>query len=82
MFRSIALDLSSSVLEVVADARECERKSLYIDRPFARATPPGARAAGAYLAVENKGATPDRLIAASSPVAGSSRCTRRRWMAA
>jgi len=70
MFRSIALALSLSILTVVADAHDYELKSLNIDHPFARATPPGARAAGAYLTVENKGATPDRLIAASSPVAG------------
>ena len=70
MFRSIALALSLSILTVVADAHDYELKSLYVDHPFARATPPGARAAGAFLTVENRGTTPDRLIAASSPVAG------------
>jgi len=70
VFRSIALALSLSLLAVVAHGHEYELKSLYIDHPFARATPPGARAAGAFLTVENKGTAPDRLIAASSPVAG------------
>ena len=69
MFRSIALALSLSILTVVADAHEYKLKALHIDHPLARATPPGARAADAFLSVENKGATPDRLIAASSPVA-------------
>lgn len=70
MFRFMVVALSLSLLAVVAQAHEYELKSLYIDHPFARATPPGARAAGAYLTVENKGTTPDRLVAASSPVAG------------
>jgi copper(I)-binding protein len=33
---------------------------------FARAMPPGARTAGAYLAIENRGAQPDRLLSARS----------------
>ena len=69
MFRSIALALSLSILTVVADAHEYNLNSLHIDHPLARATPPGARAADAFLSVENKGATTDRLIAASPPVA-------------
>ena len=48
MLRSIALALSLSLLTVVAHGHEYELKSLYIDHPFARATPPGARAAGAF----------------------------------
>ena len=68
MLRHIALALS--LLAVVAHAHDYELKSLYIDHPFARATPAAARVAGAYLTVENKGTAPDRLIAASSPVAG------------
>jgi hypothetical protein len=51
-------------------AQEYELKSLRIDHPFARATPPGARSAGAYFGIENDASTPDRLVSASSPVAG------------
>jgi len=43
--------------------------SLHIDRPWARATPSGARAGAAYFIVRNLGATDDRLIGASSPTA-------------
>ena len=40
-----------------------------IDQPWMRATPPGAKVAGGFMTVTNKGASPDRLIAAASPVA-------------
>jgi periplasmic copper chaperone A len=45
-------------------------KSLKIDHPFARATPPGAKTGGVFLTVENTGTQPDRLLGVSSPVAG------------
>jgi copper(I)-binding protein len=40
-----------------------------IDQPWMRATPPGAKVAGGYMMVTNKGSTPDRLVGAASPVA-------------
>lgn len=42
-----------------------------ISGQFTRATPPGAKIAGGYLTLNNDGAQDDRLIGASSPVAGS-----------
>jgi len=53
-----------------ATADEYTLKSLSIDHPFARATPPGAKTGGAFFVVKNAGATSDRLIGAASPVAG------------
>lgn len=41
-----------------------------IEKPWARATAPGASVGGGYLTVMNQGAALDRLIGASSPVAG------------
>jgi copper(I)-binding protein len=41
-----------------------------ITTAFARATLPNAPVAGGYLTITNKGKTDDRLVAASSPVAG------------
>lgn len=41
-----------------------------IDKPWARATAPGAQVAGGYLLIRNAGTGGDRLVAASSPVAG------------
>ena len=37
-----------------------------IERPWARATAPGARVAGGYMVIRNQGAA-DRLLSASSP---------------
>lgn len=41
---------------------------LEIEKPWARATAPGAKVAGGYLVIRNRGAAADRLVAASSPV--------------
>ena len=54
-----------------AAAHDYTLKSLSIDHPFARATPPGAKSGGAFFVVKNAGATPDKLIRAASPVAGA-----------
>ena len=41
-----------------------------IEKPRSRATAPGASVAGGYMLIRNQGAAGDRLVAASSPVAG------------
>ena len=38
-----------------------------IEKPWARATAPGAKVAGGYMIIRNPGAVPDRLVAVSSP---------------
>jgi periplasmic copper chaperone A len=58
-------------LPVAAMAHQYQLKSLGIDHPFARATPPGAKSGGAFFVVENSGLTPDKLIGVASPAAGS-----------
>ena len=40
-----------------------------IERPWARATAPGARVAGGYMVIRNQGTVADRLLSASSPAA-------------
>lgn len=45
--------------------------TLRIDHPFARATPPGARSGAVYFTIDNAGATAERLIRASTPVAAA-----------
>src|ERR1700736_5849218 len=52
-------------------AHDYRLRALKIDHPFARETPPGARAGGVFLTVENTGGAPDRLLRLSSPVAGA-----------
>ena len=43
--------------------------SLWIDQPFARATPPGAKTGAVFFTIDNAGNTTDRLLRASTPVA-------------
>jgi periplasmic copper chaperone A len=40
-----------------------------IEKPWMRATAPGAKTAAGYMILRNKSAQPDRLIGAASPVA-------------
>ncbi len=40
-----------------------------IERPWTRATPPGAKVAAGYMVIRNKASAPDRLVSAASPVA-------------
>jgi copper(I)-binding protein len=41
-----------------------------IEKPWLRATPPGAAVGGGYMTIRNAGAAPDKLVGASSPAAG------------
>jgi periplasmic copper chaperone A len=40
-----------------------------IEKPWARATAPGAKVAGGYMIIRNPGAVADRLVSVSSPAA-------------
>ena len=40
-----------------------------VEKPWARATAPGAQVAGAYMVIRNQGAAADRLVGATSPAA-------------
>ncbi len=62
--------LACAVWAGAASAHEYVLKSLKIDHPFARATPPGAKTGGVFVTLENTGDHADRLMSVSSPVAG------------
>jgi copper(I)-binding protein len=66
-----ALCFSVALLPNAVLAQDYVLKSLKIDRPFARATPPGAKTGGVFFTVENRGNIGDTLIRASSPIAGT-----------
>lgn len=51
-------------------AHDYQLKTLHVSNPYARATPPGAKTAGAFMFIENQGREPDRLVGAASPAAG------------
>jgi copper(I)-binding protein len=49
-------------------AHEFKVGDLEIEHPWSRATPPGAKVAGGYFTVVNKGSAPDRLLSISSDI--------------
>jgi periplasmic copper chaperone A len=72
---SIARSLSyvallACLLAAPAQAQEVKAGDLVISQAWSRATPGGAKIAGGYLTIENKGTAPDRLISGAGDVAG------------
>jgi len=59
-----------ALLSAPAPAQEVRAGDLVITQPWSRATPGGAKIAGGFLTIENKGAAPDRLIGGSGDFAG------------
>ena len=53
----------SAVFPLLAHAQ------ISVEKPWGRATAPGAKVAGGYMLIRNQGATADRLIGASSSAA-------------
>jgi copper(I)-binding protein len=59
-----------ALLGAPAHAQEVKAGDLVITQPWSRATPGGAKIAGGFLTIENKGAAPDRLVSGSGDFAG------------
>jgi copper(I)-binding protein len=59
-----------AVATAPAGAQETKAGDLVITQPWSRATPSGAKVAGGYLTIENKGSAPDRLVSGAGDVAG------------
>jgi copper(I)-binding protein len=55
---------------VPAQADDIKAGDLVISQAWSRATPSGAKVAGGYLTIENKGSSPDRLVGGSGDIAG------------
>jgi copper(I)-binding protein len=51
-------------------AQEAKVVSIKVDHAYTRATVPGQQVAGGFMKIENKGASGDQLLSASSPAAG------------
>src|SRR5215204_7542223 len=58
-----------AILGAPAQAQEVKAGDLVITQVWSRATPGGAKIAGGYLTIENKGAAPDRLMGGTGDVA-------------
>jgi copper(I)-binding protein len=63
------LALLAGLFATPTRAEETKAGDLVITQAWSRATPGGARVAGGYLTIENRGSAPDRLIGASAEVA-------------
>jgi len=69
--RTIAFTVAlAGMLAAPVRAEDVKAGDLLITQAWSRQTPSGAKVAGAYLTVENKGTTADRFIGGSSDVAG------------
>lgn len=69
--RSIAYAaLLGSLFTTPAHAQEVKAGDLVISQAWSRATPGGAKIAGGYLTIDNKGSAPDRLISVAGDIAG------------
>jgi periplasmic copper chaperone A len=66
---ALAAVLLTAPLAGPVRADEVKAGDLVITQAWSRATPGGAKVGGGYLTIENKGATPDRLIGGSADVA-------------
>jgi copper(I)-binding protein len=62
--------LSAGVIAAPVRAEDIKAGDLVISQSWSRATPGGAKVAGGYLTIENKGTAPDKLISASAAIAG------------
>lgn len=62
--------LAATLFAAPARAEDIKAGDLVISQAWSRATPNGAKIAGGYLTIENKGTAPDRLIGGSGDIAG------------
>jgi copper(I)-binding protein len=62
--------LAATLFTAPSRAEEVKAGDLVITQAWSRATPNGAKIAGGYLTIENKGAAPDRLVGGSGAIAG------------
>lgn len=66
----VAFALASCAAPAIA--ADVKAGELVISQAWSRATPGGAKVAGGYLTIENKGAVADRLVGVSADIAGKS----------
>jgi hypothetical protein len=70
LIRNLAsVSILCAMSTVPAQAEDVKAGDLVVSQSWSRATPGGAKVAGGYLTIENKGAGPDRLLGGSTDVA-------------
>lgn len=70
-FGSFAIVLAAVLAFVGAAPAVADPADIVVTQAWSRATPKGAKVAGGYLTIENRGTAPDRLLSASSPAAAT-----------
>lgn len=71
MISRLACILIALALHASAFAHDYQAGDVHVGHPSARPSLPGQQNGAAYLSLENRGKQPDRLLAASSPIAKS-----------
>ena len=66
-FGSIAVLLAATLAFIGSAPTLADHTDIVVSQAWSRATPKGAKVAGGYLTIENRGTAPDRLLSASSP---------------
>lgn len=69
-FKKTLTGLALLLPALLSHAHEYEAGQLHIDHPWSREMPPVAPTAAVYFVVDNKGSDADRLLGASTPIAG------------
>lgn len=64
------LALLAAMFVAPANADDVKAGDLVITQAWSRATPGGAKVAGGFLTIENKGTAPDKLIGVAAEIAG------------
>ena len=59
----------AALLVTPAGAQDVKAGDLVITQAWSRATPGGAKVAGGYLTIQNRGTAPDRLLSGSTELA-------------
>jgi copper(I)-binding protein len=62
--------VAATLFSATARAEDVKAGDLVISQAWSRATPSGAKIAGGYLTIENKGASADRLVRGGGDIAG------------
>src|SRR3954452_14723533 len=62
--------LAAALFSTPLHAEDVKAGDLVITQAWSRATPGGAKIAGGYLTIENKGASPDKLLKGTADVSG------------
>jgi copper(I)-binding protein len=68
--KTLLIAVALTVCATLVGAHDYTRGGLFIDHPWTRPTPQGIKVGAGYFVIRNRGKSPDRLVSASSPIAG------------